>query len=136
MKNKLSLLLMASSLQWFHNRNLVTKSLLMSHEIFPVCPILCGHLGGNFVQVKVFLSGRPWAQRRVCAQLFSLVHLFATPGVVDHQVVDLCPWGFSGNNMEVGCHFLLQRIFLTQGLNQHLLRWQEIVNINCRQKGS
>ena len=24
----------------------------------------------------------------------------------------------------MGCHFLLQGIFLTQGLNQHLLHWQ------------
>ena len=29
----------------------------------------------------------------------------------------LCPWDFSGKNIGVGCHFLLQRIFLTQGLN-------------------
>ena len=28
----------------------------------------------------------------------------------------LCPWNFLGNNTEVGCHFLLQGIFLTQGL--------------------
>ena len=27
----------------------------------------------------------------------------------------LCPWGFPGKNTGVGCHFLLQGIFLTQG---------------------
>ena len=27
----------------------------------------------------------------------------------------LCPWDFPGNNTGVGCHFLLQRIFLIQG---------------------
>ena len=27
----------------------------------------------------------------------------------------LCPWGFSGKNTGVGCHFLSQGIFLTQG---------------------
>ena len=27
----------------------------------------------------------------------------------------LCPWNFPGKNTEGGCHFLLQRIFLTQG---------------------
>ena len=32
--------------------------------------------------------------------------------------------GFLGKNKEVGCHFLLQEIFLTQGLNLHLLQWQ------------
>ena len=29
----------------------------------------------------------------------------------------LCPWDFPGKNTGVGCHFLLQGIFLTQGLN-------------------
>ena len=29
----------------------------------------------------------------------------------------LCPWNFPGKNTGVGCHFLLQGIFLTQGLN-------------------
>ena len=37
----------------------------------------------------------------------------------------LCPWDFPGMNTGVGCHFLLQGIFLTQGLNLHLLHWQE-----------
>ena len=31
--------------------------------------------------------------------------------------------GFSSKNTEVGCHFLLQGIFLTQGSNLHLLQW-------------
>ena len=29
----------------------------------------------------------------------------------------LCPWNFSGKNTGVDCHFLLQGIFWTQGLN-------------------
>ena len=33
-------------------------------------------------------------------------------------------WGFPGKNTELGCHFLLQRIFLSQRLNQCLLHWQ------------
>jgi len=33
----------------------------------------------------------------------------------------LCPWDFPGKNARVGCHSLLQGIFLTQGLNLHLL---------------
>ena len=36
-------------------------------------------------------------------------------------------WNFPGKNIGMGCHFLLQRIFLTQGLNPHLLcllHWQ------------
>ena len=39
----------------------------------------------------------------------------------------LCPWDFSSKNTRVGCHFLLQGIFPTQGLNPcllQLLNWQ------------
>ena len=39
----------------------------------------------------------------------------------------LCPWDSPGKNIGVGCHALLQGIFLTQGLNWHLLHilhWQ------------
>ena len=39
----------------------------------------------------------------------------------------LCPQNFPGKNTEVGCHFLLQGIFPSQGWNPHLLRllhWQ------------
>ena len=31
---------------------------------------------------------------------------------------------FPGKNTGVGCHFLLQGIFLSQGLSPHLLHWQ------------
>ena len=33
-------------------------------------------------------------------------------------------WNFPGKNTGVGCHFLLQGIFWTQGLNLCLLHWQ------------
>ena len=39
----------------------------------------------------------------------------------------LCPWNFPVKNTRVGCHFLLQGIFLTQGWNPCLLcllHWQ------------
>ena len=39
----------------------------------------------------------------------------------------LCPWNSPGKNTGVGCHFLLQGIFLTQESNLcllHLLHWQ------------
>ena len=35
-----------------------------------------------------------------------------------------CPWLFPGKNTGVGCHFLLQGIFLTQGSNLCFLYWQ------------
>ena len=39
----------------------------------------------------------------------------------------LSPWNFPGKNTRVGCHFLLQGIFLTRGSNSYLLsllHWQ------------
>ena len=39
----------------------------------------------------------------------------------------LCLWNFPGKNTGMGCHFLLQGIFPTQGSNPHLLHllhWQ------------
>ena len=37
----------------------------------------------------------------------------------------LCPWDFPGKSTRVGCHFPLQGIFPTQGLNLSLLHWKE-----------
>ena len=36
----------------------------------------------------------------------------------------LCPWDFPGKSTGVGCHFLLQGIFSTQGSNLRLLHCQ------------
>ena len=36
----------------------------------------------------------------------------------------LCPWEFPGRNAGVGCHFLSQGTFPTQGVNPSLLYWQ------------
>ena len=40
--------------------------------------------------------------------------------------VRLCPWNSPGENTGVGCHSLLQGIFLTQGLNLGLLHCRQI----------
>ena len=39
----------------------------------------------------------------------------------------LCPWNYPGKNTAVGCHFLLQGIFLTQGSNPGLLHCRQIL---------
>ena len=49
---------------------------------------------------------------------FSCVHLYATLWIVAHQA---SLWDSPGKNTGVGCHFLLQGIFPTQGSNLHLL---------------
>ena len=55
----------------------------------------------------------------LCAQPLSHVRLFATPGPEAAKL--LCPWTFPGKNTGVGCCFLLQGIFPTQGLSLCLL---------------
>ena len=51
----------------------------------------------------------------IAAQLLSRVQLFATPWTGAHQAP--LSMEFPGENTGVGCHFLLQVIFPTQGLN-------------------
>ena len=61
----------------------------------------------------------------VCAHyLFSHIWLFATPWNVACQA--LCPWNSPGKNTRVGCHFLLQGVFLTQGSNLGLPHCRQI----------
>ena len=79
---------------------------------------------------------KPWnynylqvlTERCVHAQSLSHVWLFVTPWTVAHHAP--CRWDFPGKNTGMGCHFLLQEIFPTHGLNGHLwqlLHWQEDV---------
>ena len=41
-----------------------------------------------------------------------------------YRLLSLCPWDSPGKNTGVGCHFVLQEIFPTHGLNLHVLYWQ------------
>ena len=54
--------------------------------------------------------------------MVSGVQLFTTCGLQPTRLPS--PWDFSGKNTGVCCHFLLQRIFPTQGFNLHPLHWQ------------
>ena len=45
----------------------------------------------------------------------------------------LCPWDFPGKNTEVGCHFLLQGNFPTQGLKLGVLPCRQILYNLSRQ---
>ncbi|XP_059738085.1 uncharacterized protein [Bos taurus] len=86
---------------------------------------------------SVFQDGGPallWGHRvppepqplSVCAQLLTRsVQLFVTPGLCNPRL--LCPWDSPGKNTGVGCHSLLQRIFLTQGLNPGLPHCRQIL---------
>ena len=60
---------------------------------------------------------------RLLLSRFSRVRLCATPWTTAHQVP--LSIEFPRKHTGAGCHFLLQGIFLTQGLNPRLLDWQE-----------
>ena len=52
----------------------------------------------------------------VCVCTLSHVQPFVTP--MDYSPARLlCPWNFPGKNTGASCHFLLQEISPTQGLN-------------------
>ena len=61
-----------------------------------------------------------------CARVLSHFWLFETWWPQPTRL--LCPWGYPGKNPGVGCHFLLQGIFPTQGYNPSLLPL-----LQCRQ---
>ena len=120
-----------------------TASYLSSHEKesleFKFTSSLCFHSSIafkirflEFIQFLRSISSLPLLTAYYSGLLIHLlllfsryVSLFATPGLQPTRL--LCPWDFPGNNTAVGCHCLLQRIFLTQGSNPcllPLLHWQ------------
>ena len=58
---------------------------------------------------------------RMCASMLSPIWLFANPWTVTCQSPSSVE--FSKQEHWSGCHFLLQGIFLSQGLNLNLLHW-------------
>ena len=65
--------------------------------------------------------GTATMERNMCVcvlSCFSCVQLCVIVGL--HPARLLCPWDSLGKNTGVGCHFLLQEIFPTQGLNPGL----------------
>ena len=65
------------------------------------------------------VGARRMEKVKVKVNSLSRVRLFATPWTVAYQTPQ--SMGFSGKNTRVGCRFLLQGIFPTQGLNPCLL---------------
>ena len=55
------------------------------------------------------------------AQSLSCLQYWASLWTIACQA-PLCPWNFQGKNTRVGCHFLFQGNFPTQGWNPYLLR--------------
>ena len=68
-----------------------------------------------------------------CFCCWLIAKSFVTPWSVACQAS--LSLGFPRQNTEMGCHFLLQGIFLTQGWNPHLLHWQ-VDSFALSQQGS
>ena len=73
--------------------------------------------------------GHDWVTHTFTFLLFSWLKISVNHSVVPNSLWPfglyparhLCPWDSPGKNTGVGCHFLLQGIFVTQGSNSHLL---------------
>ena len=62
---------------------------------------------------------------RVCVSHSVVSDSLQPPGLQPTRL--LCPWHSPGKNTEVGCHSLLQGIFLTQGLNLALPHYRQML---------
>ena len=79
-------------------------------------------LPGNLIRDLVACEG----QKRPCALSLQLYPTLQRYGPQPPRI--LCPWDSPVRNTGVGCHVLLQGVFLTQGLNLRLLSL-----LHCRQ---
>ena len=93
------------------------------------CNILCANLlpqGRPITHVEGDVDGENSGREETGGGLVIKSCLtLATPWTVAHRL--LCPWGFPRKNTGVGCHFLLQGIFPTQGSNPRLLHCRRIL---------
>ena len=99
----------------------------------PIPPSLRNHLvTGLFTSYVCNIRSRPSSRPEISKFLLLAVlsHSVVFNSLWPHRLQPtrlLCPCDFPGKNTRVGCHFLLQGIFLTQRWNQHLLHllhWQ------------
>ena len=87
----------------------------------PICitreqRVECPELYRRFSSASFFIP----SERMLVLGCVSLWHFGLQPARL------LCSWGFSGKNTGLGCHFLLQGMFLIQGSNPHLLYCNQI----------
>ena len=103
-----------------------TKNELYLYSSLPVFPWPCPKKIRSHQSHRLLEKGSsPTPKPQVCVCVLNRVPSWRSDGLWPSRL--LCPWDFPGKNTGVGCHFFLQRIFQTQGLNVHLLRllhWQ------------
>ena len=89
-----------------------------------------GHWWGNMIYLNFCLFTFPyflaWIIILMMCCVLSHVWLFVTPWTVAARL--LCPWDFPGKDTVVGCHALLQGIFLTHRSNLHLLHSRQFLH--------
>ena len=134
-------LLFASEDKAFTNNKrsvFLSRWYLLSFTFFPKLPLM-------FFQFKLYdalnlvnlLSFHPYSLRWCIFWVIPLFHTRTSVSVIQscttvrprevQPTMLLCPWDFPGKNTGVGCRFLLQGIFLTQGLNLGLLHCRRIL---------
>ena len=72
--------------------------------------------------ISTFITLKNLERKKV--KSLSRARLFATPWIVACTKL-LRPWDFQGKSTGVGCHFLLQGIFPTQGSNPGLSHYRQ-----------
>ena len=85
--------------------------------------LLCFRFFSHVRHYRV-LSRAPCAMQLLLRRVGMLTHSFVSKSLQPHGLYStrrLCPEDFPGKNTGVGCHFLLQGIFPTQGSNPRLL---------------
>ena len=92
------------------------KSLLLFLKIMNGCWILLNHFSASIKVIIGFLFFVLWKWKM---KVKSVVSDSLQPHGLEPTRL-LCPWSFPGKSTGVGCHFLLQGIFPTQGLNPGL----------------
>ena len=111
------------------------KKGLATHSSILAWKVLWTEKPGRLQSLGSQRAGHSWATKtstdllvqrrmvipRVCVHV--QFHLTLRPCGLWHSK-RLCPWGSPGKSTGVGCRLLLQRIFLDQGWNTHLLQWQ------------
>ena len=124
---------------WFFNKYAAAAASLQS------CPILCDPIDGSqpgFLSLgfsrQEHWSGLPFPSPMHESEKWKWSRSVLSDSSRPHELQPtrlLCPWDFLGKSTGVGCHFILQGIFLTRGSNLGLLHCRQIL-YHLSHKGS